>query len=173
MRVASLESPESERPLREHPHQAGGRPPGARVPIRREQLWLLWGVAAALLVSVLVRWGWRAGWWAARAEVVKGPESEYRIDLNEAGEAELALLPGIGEVKAARIVAYRKEHGPFHSLDELAAVEGIFPSLLGRLRPYVRLSAGSGRAEPAEARLGPGTGREGEEPSSSEVSSSR
>jgi competence protein ComEA len=115
-------------------------------------------VAVALLVSILFRWGWRAGWWAPQATVLKGPPSEYRIDLNQAGEAELALLPGIGEVKAARIVAYRKEHGPFRSAEDLLAVEGVSPSLLSRLLPYVRVRSGT---------------RQGEAPSSNEVSSSR
>jgi competence ComEA-like helix-hairpin-helix protein len=116
-------------------------------------------VAAALVVVVFVRWGWRAGWWAPRAEVLTGPRREYRIDLNRAEEAELALLPGIGEVKAARIVAYRKEHGPFRSPEDLLAVEGVPQSLLSRLLPYVE--------------LGPETRGREETPSSSEVSSSR
>jgi competence ComEA-like helix-hairpin-helix protein len=137
----------------------GPRDMGARVPVRRGQLWLLWGVAAVLLVSIFLRWGWRAGWWAPQAKVVKGPPSEYRIDLNQAGEAELALLPGIGEVKAARIVAYRKEHGPFRSAEDLLAVEGVSRSLLSRLLPYVR--------------LGPGARGQGDVPSSNGVSSSR
>ena len=132
---------------------------GARLPVRREQVWLLGGVAALLLVSILIRWGWRAGWWAPHAEVVQGPPGEYRIDLNQATAPELALLPGIGEVKAARIVAYRREHGPFAAVEDLLAVEGVSESLLGRLRPYVR--------------LGPPTKDEGEVPSSNEVSSSR
>jgi len=137
----------------------GPRDVGSRVPVRREHLWLLWGVAVALLVSVLLRWGWRAGWWAPEARVVQGPPREYRIDLNQALRAELALLPGIGEVKAARIVAYRQEHGPFRSAEDLLAVEGVSQSLLSRLLPYVR--------------LGPGTTGQEDVPSSSEVSSSQ
>ena len=141
------------------PRGRSPRDTGLRVPVRREHLWLLWGVAAALLVSVMLRWGWRAGWWTAEAKVVAGPPREYRIDLNQAEEAELALLPGIGEVKAARIVAYRKEHGPFRSVEDLLAVEGVSQSLLSRLLPYVR--------------LGPATTGQEDVPSSSEVSSSR
>lgn len=119
---------------------------------------MLWGVAALLVVSVLIRWGWRSGWWSPRAELVPGSVDEYRIDLNRAEEAELALLPGIGEVKAGRIVRYRTAHGPFRGLEDLLAVEGISESVLDRLRPYVT--------------SGPG-GNEGEEPSPSELSSSR
>ena len=109
---------------------------------------MLWGGATLLIVSVLVRWGWRAGWWAPQAELVPGSVAEYRIDLNRADEAELVLLPGIGEVKARRIVAYRDEHGPFRQVEDLLAVEGVSESVLGRLKPHV--SAGVGRDEGEE-----------------------
>jgi len=131
---------------------------GPEALIRPEHLWLLWGLVALLAVSILVRGGGRRGWWSPRAELVSGSVVEYRIDLNRAGEAELALLPGIGEVRAGLIVAYRQEHGPFRQLEDLLAVKGIPGSLLDRLRPYVV--------------TGPGP-VEGEEQSVSEPSSSR
>jgi competence protein ComEA len=34
-------------------------------------------------------------------------------------------LEGIGAVRAEAIVAYRTEHGPFRSVDELALVKGV------------------------------------------------
>ena len=34
-------------------------------------------------------------------------------------------LPGIGEVKAAAILAYRAEHGAFRTVEELDEVRGI------------------------------------------------
>ena len=52
------------------------------------------------------------------------------IDLNTALIEELVRLPGIGQVLAGRIVAHRKEHGPFSSIDELIAVNGIGPVVL-------------------------------------------
>lgn len=48
-----------------------------------------------------------------------------KIDINEADEATLAALPGIGPKLAARIVAYRTAVHPFEELIELAAVPGI------------------------------------------------
>lgn len=47
------------------------------------------------------------------------------IDLNTATAEELTALPGIGEARAAAIVAYREEHGPFAALEEAANVKGI------------------------------------------------
>ena len=38
---------------------------------------------------------------------------------------ELTALPGLGPRKAAALVAYREEHGPFAALADAAAVKGI------------------------------------------------
>lgn len=60
---------------------------------------------------------------------------EARVSLNTATERELdLLLPGVGPVLAARIVAAR----PFRSVDDLTNVSGIGPTTLEKLRPYVR-----------------------------------
>lgn len=61
----------------------------------------------------------------------------YQIDLNRAARAELLQLPGVGENLAARIEAYRDEHGPFRSIDDLVHVHGIGPAKLDRLRGWV------------------------------------
>lgn len=47
------------------------------------------------------------------------------LDVNRADAEALMELPGIGPAKAAAIVAYREEHGPFSSLEELEKVSGI------------------------------------------------
>jgi len=60
-----------------------------------------------------------------------------KLDLNTATTGQLQELPGVGAVLAERIVTYRDEHGPFTSVDDLLNVEGIGPSLLEKLRPYV------------------------------------
>ena len=58
------------------------------------------------------------------------------IDLNAADVYELQRLPGIGEARAQDIVAYREEHGPFQSVDELDNVKGIGEGILAGLRDY-------------------------------------
>ena len=62
------------------------------------------------------------------------------IDLNQADEYELRRLPGIGEKRARDIVAYREEHGPFRSGEELDEVDGIGPGILSGLADYVTVS---------------------------------
>ena len=59
------------------------------------------------------------------------------VNINAAGATELEALPGIGEVLAATIVAYRDEHGPFASVDQLEDVSGIGPSTLDEIRDFV------------------------------------
>ena len=59
------------------------------------------------------------------------------IDLNAADAYDLDRLPGIGPAKAEAILAYRAEHGPFQSVDDLLAVSGIGEVTLEDLRPYV------------------------------------
>lgn len=47
------------------------------------------------------------------------------VDVNTATMEQLMTLPGIGEAKAAAIIAYREGHGRFSSLEELEQVNGI------------------------------------------------
>lgn len=65
------------------------------------------------------------------------PRSRGPLDLNRATAQELTTLPGIGEVLAQRIVDYREAHGPFRSVEELIAVEGIGEGKLEKLRELV------------------------------------
>nr|WP_246314516.1 ComEA family DNA-binding protein [Kineococcus aurantiacus] len=61
------------------------------------------------------------------------------VDLNTASAADLDALPGVGEVLAGRIVAWREENGPFTSVDDLGEVQGIGPKVLEDLRDRVRV----------------------------------
>lgn len=75
---------------------------------------------------------------AAPTEAATQPPTEPGpLDLNRATAQELTTLPGIGEVLAQRIVDYREAHGPFRSVDELIAVEGIGEGKLEKLRELV------------------------------------
>jgi len=77
----------------------------------------------------------------------------YRIDLNQAGRAELLQIPGIGNGLAERIVEYRQEHGIFRNVNELTGVKGIGPTTIETVRPWVRVEASlaNGVRDEAEA----------------------
>lgn len=72
------------------------------------------------------------------------------VNINKADAQTLAeSLDGIGAGKAAAIVAYRKAHGPFKSIDELGNVKGIGAATVQRNHDAIRLS---GDTAPAAAR---------------------
>ena len=58
-------------------------------------------------------------------------------NLNTATVEQLLALPGIGPARAAAIVRYRAEHGPFSSPEDLRRVSGFGPSALLRLRGLI------------------------------------
>ncbi|MDT0209150.1 ComEA family DNA-binding protein [Curtobacterium sp. BRD11] len=61
------------------------------------------------------------------------------VDLNTADQPTLETLPGIGPALAARILAWREEHGGFTSVDDLLEVSGIGDTRLAELRDRVRV----------------------------------
>ena len=61
------------------------------------------------------------------------------VPVNTAPASELQKLPGIGPKLAEAIIAYRKQSGPFASVEQLLEVKGIGPAKLGRMRPFVEL----------------------------------
>ncbi len=57
------------------------------------------------------------------------------VDINTADAATLAeSMVGIGEKKAAAIVAYRDTNGPFLTVDDLLSVKGIGKATLDKNR---------------------------------------
>jgi competence protein ComEA len=59
------------------------------------------------------------------------------VDINTADAEALAAIPGIGEGLALRIVEFRRQNGPFASVDELLDVAGITEHRLDAMIPYV------------------------------------
>ncbi|MGN6187439.1 MAG: helix-hairpin-helix domain-containing protein [Conexibacter sp.] len=61
-------------------------------------------------------------------------DAPLSIDLNTATEQELEQLDGVGPAIAAKIVAYREQHGGIASVDELDEVSGIGDAKLAAIR---------------------------------------
>lgn len=107
--------------------------------------WVLLGITAVFLCLVLTLF------WQDRSAVEPGltvhtetevPEETLTPDLspvniNTADAQTLDQLPGIGEVLAGRIIAYREEHGPFETVEELLEVSGIGEAKLAELEGWI------------------------------------
>jgi competence ComEA-like helix-hairpin-helix protein len=70
-----------------------------------------------------------------------------RYDLNQASLSELERVPGIGFTLAQRIITMRETIGPYESVDDLARVTGMTPTLIEDLRSHVFVE---GRRLPVE-----------------------
>jgi competence protein ComEA len=66
-----------------------------------------------------------------------GTGSAGPVSLSAATAEQLDALPGIGPSTAQKIIAYRTQHGAFHSVDELDAISGIGPAKLADLQGLV------------------------------------
>jgi competence protein ComEA len=66
-----------------------------------------------------------------------GDATGAKININTATAEELESLPAVGEVIAARIVAYREQNGPFRSVDDLIHVQGISDRTIDEFRDLV------------------------------------
>lgn len=65
------------------------------------------------------------------------------VNINKATAAAIQHnLKGIGEKKAAAIVAYRDEHGDFKVLEEIKEVKGIGDGIFKKIKTDISLSEG-------------------------------
>lgn len=113
---------------------------------QREQRALI-GLAAALLIGLLVAASdWYSPSHSEEFSVVSRAVSpppplavaeQPPLALNSATVAELVALPAIGPKIAERIVAFRRQRGPFKRLEQLTEVNGIGAKTLEKLRPLL------------------------------------
>ena len=66
--------------------------------------------------------------------------SDGKININTASEAELCNIPGIGETRAAAIVAYRQEIGGFASIEDIMNVSGIKQGTYDKIKDRIKVN---------------------------------
>jgi competence protein ComEA len=73
------------------------------------------------------------------------------VDINTADASTLAReLNGVGPARAQAIVAYRTEHGPFKSVDDLRLVKNMPQKIIDNNRELLRVDGAKGApAKPA------------------------
>ena len=69
------------------------------------------------------------------------PEKESRaeelIDINAAGAEELMTLNGIGETRAAAIIEFREQNGPFVRIEEIMLIPGIKEGIFSKIQDQI------------------------------------
>jgi competence protein ComEA len=78
----------------------------------------------------------------ASGEISLPGSSIQLININEATQAELESLPGIGPATAMKIISYREESGPFTAIEDIMNVSGIGPATFEKIQD--RISVGTG-----------------------------
>ena len=133
---------------RTHTEQPGGG--GGDIKISTLEKALLGLTAAFLLMTTGYFLGARSAadpyrvdtQYPAAAEIAAPSEAppaapEGTVNINTATAAELETLPGIGEKRAADIVADRAANGPFRIPEDLTRVKGIGEGTLAGLIEYI------------------------------------
>lgn len=67
-------------------------------------------------------------------------EQSGLVNINTAGAALLCSLPGIGEAKAADIIAYREAHGGFADCEDIMKVPGIKTSIYEQIHDKITVN---------------------------------
>ncbi|MEH7223184.1 helix-hairpin-helix domain-containing protein [Bacillus sp. JJ1566] len=67
-------------------------------------------------------------------------KDDGKVSLNKGTQTELETLTGIGPSKAAAIIAYREENGPFNQLEDLLQVSGIGEKSFDKIKDELKLN---------------------------------
>ena len=74
------------------------------------------------------------------AAVPQSSSFQGKLNLNTATASEIAaVLPGVGETLAARIIEYREDKGGFQALTQLLEIQGIGDATYEAILPYVAI----------------------------------
>ena len=77
--------------------------------------------------------------YAAPIKDVKIENPAKVVNINTATSEELQSIRGIGPAIAGRILDYRKEHGRFDKVEDLAKVHGVGEAKLQRMKTQVSI----------------------------------
>ncbi len=70
-------------------------------------------------------------------EAAGSETSSGLVDINSASKETLMTLPGIGESKADKIIAYRETNGGFSSIEDIMLVGGIKEGLFNKVKDRI------------------------------------
>lgn len=80
---------------------------------------------------------WNFPAYGAKLQITEIGDTADLMNVNTADYLQLADLPEIGDVLAARIIDHREYYGPFQTIEELEDVQGIGEQTVETLRPLI------------------------------------
>lgn len=95
-------------------------------------------IARAALVALTIALVF--GGSVASSDRAAGQVASQPVEINSATAEQLETIPGIGPATAARIIAFRKEHGPFRRVEDLIKVRGIGETTFQKIRRHIRVA---------------------------------
>ena len=72
-------------------------------------------------------------------EANQSNSSNLKVNINKATQADLQLLPGVGESTAAKIIEHREKNGKFNSIEEIKNVSGIGDAKYENIKDYISI----------------------------------
>ena len=107
--------------------------------LRRRDQAVAASLLAIALLAIALHWTWQASQRRRLLEIDRAEPNlaEFQVNINEADWPEFALMPGVGETLAKRIVDDREANGPFQDHSDLRRVRGIGPKTLDGIKPYL------------------------------------
>ena len=70
----------------------------------------------------------------AKGEAREASQAQHKVNINEASQADLMKLEGVGAGVAKKIIAWREAHGPFKRLHDLEKVPDVGREVLEKNR---------------------------------------
>lgn len=70
---------------------------------------------------------------------IEEDEQIIKININTASFETLLTIPYMTETRAAELIIYRTQHGPFETIDAIIHVKYIGQATLENLRPYIKV----------------------------------
>ena len=77
------------------------------------------------------------GQWASDSDA---QDTKALVNINTADATLLTSVPGIGQVRAEAVIAYRREHGDFQRTEDIKKVSGIGDALFEKMKDYITVS---------------------------------
>lgn len=71
-------------------------------------------------------------------------DRKLKLDINRASKEQLLTIPGVGEEQAAAIIDYRKTHGRFRRVEEIALATTLHGVTIDELRDRVEVGNADG-----------------------------